>query len=191
MGGYPFTLLKIRICLLYRLVFSCQREHFQSFGGVQKKNAVIKQFLEEVKWGELDYLIIDTPPGTSDEHITIGTLLRDHGADGAVLVTTPQAVSLSDVAKEINFCQRIGLPVLGLVENMSGYQCPCCNEITNIFSTGGGESLCNLMSVPFMGRIPIDPEICDSAEKGEVLKLKKSIQPLETFVANGCRIPTA
>lgn len=88
---------------------------------------MIKQFLQDVCWGELDYLIIDTPPGTSDEHISITEYLRQFNPDGAVVVTTPQGVALADVRKELNFCKKVKLPVLGVVENMSGFICPHCS----------------------------------------------------------------
>ncbi|CAJ0751933.1 19695_t:CDS:2 [Entrophospora sp. SA101] len=106
-----------------------------------KKNAMIKQFLSDVTWGNLDYLIIDTPPGTSDEHISIVEYLKDVNPDGAVIVTTPQ------------------LPILGVIENMSGFVCPHCEECTNLFSTGGGESLAQEFDVEFLGRVPIDPSL--------------------------------
>ena len=93
-----------------------------------RKTAMIRQFVEDVYWGtHLDFLLIDTPPGTSDEHISIAEMLAKCNPDGAIVVTTPQEVSISDVRKEINFCQRTNIPILGIVENMSGYCCPCCN----------------------------------------------------------------
>ncbi|KAJ3393209.1 cytosolic Fe-S cluster assembly factor cfd1 [Lobulomyces angularis] len=122
-----------------------------------KKNAMIKQFLSDVSWGELDYLIIDTPPGTSDEHISLVEFLRGQNLDGAVVVTTPQAVSLADVRKELNFCKKVEVPVLGVIENMSGFVCPHCAECSDIFSKGGGEKMANDFKVPFLGSIPIDP----------------------------------
>lgn len=118
-----------------------------------RKNGLIKQFLTDVTWGELDALIIDTPPGTSDEHLSIVTYLQDAKIDGAIIVTTPQdawlfffcsrgqsseEVSLMDVRKEINFCRRVSLPVLGVVENMSGYACPSCGHTERIFSPSTG-----------------------------------------------------
>ncbi|KAJ1720161.1 cytosolic Fe-S cluster assembly factor cfd1 [Coemansia erecta] len=124
-----------------------------------KKNAMIKQFLSDVYWGTLDYLLIDTPPGTSDEHLAAVEYLQEWNPDGAVIVTTPQAVALSDVKKEISFCHKVGLPVLGLIENMSGFVCPHCAECTNVFSTGGGEGLAKHMDVRFLGRAPIDPSL--------------------------------
>ncbi|KAI8080991.1 cytosolic Fe-S cluster assembly factor CFD1 [Thamnidium elegans] len=92
-----------------------------------KKNAMIKQFLQDVYWGELDYLLIDTPPGTSDEHIGIVEYLKEFNPDGAVIVTTPQGVAIADVRKEISFCNKVKLPILGVVENMSGFVCPHCS----------------------------------------------------------------
>ncbi|KAJ3210296.1 Nucleotide-binding protein 2, partial [Clydaea vesicula] len=100
-----------------------------------KKNAMIKQFLSDVSWGELDYLIIDTPPGTSDEHISLVEFLRGQNLDGAVVVTTPQAVSLADVRKELNFCKKVEVPVLGVIENMSGFVCPHCALFVHIISS--------------------------------------------------------
>ncbi|KAG0761820.1 hypothetical protein G6F57_006036 [Rhizopus arrhizus] len=123
-----------------------------------KKNAMIKQFLQDVYWGELDYLLIDTPPGTSDEHISVVEYLKSCNPDGAVIVTTPQAVAIADVRKEISFCRKVNLPILGVVENMSGYVCPHCADCTNIFSSGGGESMAKEQNIDFLGRVPIDPK---------------------------------
>ena len=108
-----------------------------------KKNAMIKQFLTDVCWTDRDVLVIDTPPGTSDEHITVMENLKNASVkvDGAVMVTTPQAVAIGDVRRELAFCKKAGLKVLGIVENMSGYVCENCQECTNIFSKGGGEAL--------------------------------------------------
>jgi len=119
-----------------------------------RKYHMIKQFLKDVQWGTLDYLIIDSPPGTGDEPLSIVQLLEN--ADGAVIVTTPQEVALSDVRKCINFCGQLNLPVLGVLENMSGFVCPKCGEITDIFKSGGGEKMAEEMNVPFLGKIPID-----------------------------------
>ncbi|KAJ8923325.1 hypothetical protein NQ315_001883 [Exocentrus adspersus] len=124
-----------------------------------KKTAMVKQFLTDVCWGDLDYLIIDTPPGTSDEHITVMENLKTVKCDGAILVTTPQQVSIEDVRKEITFCKKTGIHILGLIENMSGFVCPHCTECTNIFSKGGGESLAELAKIPFLGTLPIDPRV--------------------------------
>nr|CAI5828177.1 unnamed protein product [Callosobruchus analis] len=124
-----------------------------------KKTAMVKQFLTDVLWGDLDFLIIDTPPGTSDEHITVMENLKAVKCDGAVIVTTPQSIAIEDVRKEITFCKKTGISVLGIIENMSGYVCPHCTECTNIFSTGGGQSLAQLANVPFLGVLPIDTKL--------------------------------
>ncbi|KAK3705181.1 hypothetical protein QZH41_013962, partial [Actinostola sp. cb2023] len=114
-----------------------------------KKNAMIKQFLTDVCWGELDFLIIDTPPGTSDEHITVVENLRQYNPDGAILVTTPQGMAITDVRREVTFCHKTKIPVIGMIENMSGFVCPPCSECTNVFSKGGGEALAQECKVPF------------------------------------------
>ncbi|KAI8911508.1 P-loop containing nucleoside triphosphate hydrolase protein [Gorgonomyces haynaldii] len=134
-----------------------------------KKNGLIKQFLKDVDWGELDFMVVDTPPGTSDEHMSIVTYLKDTGIDGAVLVTTPQEIALQDVRKEINFCKKVGIRIIGVVENMSGFVCPNCTVETPIFapSTGGARQMCQQMDVPFLGSIPIDPRIAKSCDFGE------------------------
>ncbi|NXD31924.1 NUBP2 factor, partial [Spelaeornis formosus] len=131
-----------------------------------RKNALIKQFITDVAWGDLDFLLVDTPPGTSDEHISTVEALRPHQPLGAILVTTPQAVSVGDVRRELTFCRKAGLRVLGIVENMSGFVCPHCSECTNIFSKGGGEELAKHAGVPFLGRIPLDPQLSQSLEEG-------------------------
>ncbi|MDO9542706.1 MAG: iron-sulfur cluster carrier protein MrpORP [Kiritimatiellia bacterium] len=129
------------------------------------KMGVIKQFLKDVEWGELDYLIIDLPPGTGDEPLSVCQLVKN--ADGAVIVTTPQDVATADVRRSITFCRQLSLPVLGVVENMSGFVCPKCGAVTNIFKTGGGERLASEMEVPFLGRIPIDPAIGQACDDGK------------------------
>ena len=134
------------------------------------KFGVIKQFLGEVEWGELDYLVVDSPPGTGDEPLTIAQLIDD--ADGAVIVTTPQDVALIDVRKCINFCRQLSLPVIGVVENMSGFSCPHCGEKTEIFKSGGGRSMAEDMGVPFLGQIPVDSGIVTASDDGEPYILK-------------------
>lgn len=134
-----------------------------------KKTAMIRQFLEDVFWSELDYLLIDTPPGTSDEHIALAEILLrvlDSKRDGAVIVTTPQGVALSDVRKEISFCRKTNIPIIGVVENMSGFVCPCCGELSNIFSSGGGEQLAAQYNLQLLGRIPLDPKLCEALDAG-------------------------
>ncbi|XP_042293746.1 cytosolic Fe-S cluster assembly factor NUBP2 isoform X1 [Sceloporus undulatus] len=131
-----------------------------------KKNALIKQFVTDVTWGELDFLVVDTPPGTSDEHISAVEALRPYKPLGAILVTTPQAVSVGDVRRELTFCKKTGLRVLGIVENMSGFVCPHCSECTNLFSKGGGQELADHAGVPFLGCVPLDPQLSQSLEAG-------------------------
>ena len=136
-----------------------------------KKTAMVRQFLSDVHWGSLDYLLIDTPPGTSDEHISlVETLLKQATPEqlaGAVIVTTPQAISVSDVKKEINFCRKTGVNILGVVENMAGFVCPNCSECTNVFSKGGGEAMAKEFEVPFLGNVPIDPMFIRLIEEGK------------------------
>lgn len=134
-----------------------------------KKTAMIRQFIKDVVWGKLDYLIIDTPPGTSDEHISIAEELRELKPDGAVLVTTPQEIAAADVRKELNFCRKVNFRVLGVVENMSGYTCPHCSECTNIFSKGGGEALAKQFDVPFLGCVPLDSKFIKLVESQQIV----------------------
>jgi ATP-binding protein involved in chromosome partitioning len=128
------------------------------------KYHMIKQFLKDVDWGDLDFLIVDSPPGTGDEPLSIVQLLEN--ADGAIIVTTPQEVALSDVRKCITFCRNLRLPILGVLENMSGFVCPKCGEKTDVFKSGGGEIMASQMQVPFLGRIPIDPQIVQACDSG-------------------------
>lgn len=131
------------------------------------KIGVIKQFLRDVEWGDLDYLIADLPPGTGDEPLSMCQLIDD--IDGAVIVTTPQEVALADVRKSINFCRKLKLPVLGVIENMSGFVCPDCGKVTDIFKRGGGENMCKQMKVPFAGRIPLTSEIVEAGDCGSLI----------------------
>ncbi|CAM8962512.1 unnamed protein product [Rhodiola kirilowii] len=167
-----------------------------------RKNGLIKQFLKDVDWGELDFLIVDAPPGTSDEHISIVQFLQTTGIDGSIIVTTPQQVSLIDVRKEVSFCKKVNLNVLGVVENMSGLSQPLTNfkftklnskgdqedisdwalkyinenapELLNVIacsevfdsSGGGAAKMCDEMDVPFLGKVPLDPQLCKAAEEG-------------------------
>ncbi|KAF2671979.1 cytosolic Fe-S cluster assembly factor NBP35 [Microthyrium microscopicum] len=134
-----------------------------------KKNGLIKRFLKDVEWGELDLLLVDTPPGTSDEHLSIQSFLTAAGVDGAILVTTPQEVALLDVRKELDFCRKAKIPVIGIVENMAGFVCPNCTNESQIFkaSTGGARKLCEDENVPFLGSVPLDPRIGQACDFGE------------------------
>jgi Mrp family chromosome partitioning ATPase len=128
------------------------------------KHSLIKQFLGEVAWGELDYLIIDLPPGTGDEALSVSHVLKN--VDGAVVVTTPQEVALLDSRKSITFCREIKVPCIGVVENMSGLYCPHCDQLIDLFKSGGGERIAQEMKVPFLGRIPLDPQMVMSTDDG-------------------------
>jgi len=139
------------------------------------KHGVIKQFLSTVDWGGLDYLIVDCPPGTGDEPLSVVQLLEN--ADGAVIVTTPQDVALADVRKSITFCRQINLPVIGVVENMSGFSCPHCGEVVDIFKSGGGMQMASQMNVPFLGRIPLDPAMVGSGDAGQPIVEHQAASP--------------
>ena len=128
------------------------------------KMHLIEQFLRDVDWGKLDYLVVDAPPGTGDESLSICQLVPD--ADGAIIVTTPQEVSVLDVRKCITFCRQVKTPVLGVVENMSGFTCPHCGEKVNLFKSGGGEKMAKEMEVAYLGSIPIDPGIVEGGDAG-------------------------
>ncbi len=129
------------------------------------KYGVIRQFLSDVDWGELDYLIIDSPPGTGDEPLTICQLIEN--PDGAIVVTTPQDVALIDVRKSISFCKQLNMPVIGVIENMSGFVCPHCGKETDIFKNGGGKKMAGETSVPYLGSIPIESRITASGDSGK------------------------
>ena len=131
--------------------------------GPMKMNA-IRQFLADVSWGELDVLVIDSPPGTGDEPLSVCQLLGT--VDGAIVVTTPQKVSAVDVRKSISFCRELKVPVLGVVENMSGFVCPNCGTVTAVLREGGGRRIAEDMGVPFLGSIPLDPRIAESGDAG-------------------------
>ncbi len=128
------------------------------------KMGAIKQFLGEIEWGELDYLIIDSPPGTGDEPLSVCQLIPE--ADGSIIVTTLQDVALIDSRKAVRFSQALRIPVLGIVENMSGFNCPHFGKPIDLFKVGGGERAAHSLGVPFLGRIPIDPKIVDSGDNG-------------------------
>lgn len=129
------------------------------------KHNVIKQFVCDVEWGQLDYLIVDCPPGTGDEPLSIVNLLGT--PDGAVIITTPQQVAVTDVKKCITFCRHLELPILGLIENMSGFVCPHCNEVTTIFGDDGGKQLAKSFNIPLLGSIPLDPDMVPAADTGK------------------------
>ncbi len=129
------------------------------------KHGVIEQFVNKVMWGNLDYLIVDCPPGTGDEALSITQTLKN--ANGAIVVTTPQEVSVVDVKKCISFCNKIKLPVIGVIENMAGLICPHCNKKIDIFTYGGGEKVSKEFAVKFLGSVPIDPEVARTGDIGK------------------------
>ena len=127
------------------------------------KYSAIQQFIGEVEWGELDFLIIDSPPGTGDEPLTVAQTISDAKA---IIVTTPQEVSLADVRKSISFCKTLKMNIFGLVENMSGFACPHCNEMIELFGTGGGEKTAREAGIRFLGRIPFDQNVVACGDDG-------------------------
>ncbi len=139
------------------------------------KYKAIQQFLKDVDWGDLDYLIIDSPPGTGDEPLTLCQLIRE--LDGALIVTTPQKVAAMDVLKSITFCKTLKVPVLGVIENMSGFACPKCGEVTQILRSGGGMRISKEMNVPFPGAIPIDPQIAVACDSGQAFLTEYQSSP--------------
>ncbi|NCB01543.1 MAG: ATP-binding protein, partial [Spirochaetia bacterium] len=128
------------------------------------KNQMIEQFLNDVDWGDIDYLIVDNPPGTGDEPLSTAQTLKGKGE--AILVTTPQLVSTADVSRSINFCLKLDLSIIGLIENMSGFVCPSCHTTTNIFRSGGGEKLSKYYRVPLLGTIALDANVGIAGDVG-------------------------
>lgn len=129
-----------------------------------RKYGIIRQFLKDVAWGRLDYLVVDSPPGTGDEPLSIAQLVGSPA--GAVVVTTPQDLSISDVRRCVSFCNALSLPILGIVENMSGYICPKCGQRSDLFKAGGGKALAEELDLPLLGQIPIDPQVVISGDAG-------------------------
>nr|WP_244154330.1 Mrp/NBP35 family ATP-binding protein [Desulfospira joergensenii] len=127
------------------------------------KHTAIRQFIGDVDWGPLDFLIIDSPPGTGDEPLTIANLIQDARA---IIVTTPQEVALADVRKSIRFCREVDMEIFGLVENMSGFACPCCGRVLDPFGTGGGQRTAIEAGIPFLGKIPMDPAVVACGDAG-------------------------
>jgi len=127
------------------------------------KTNMIRQFISNVPWGKLDVLVMDAPPGTGDEPLTVAQTVPEAAA---VIVTTPQEISLADVRKSVRFCRQLNMQVAGIVENMSGLSCPHCGGVIDLFKSGGGERLADVAGVPFLGRIPLDPDLVLSGEEG-------------------------
>ncbi|MCK4884727.1 Mrp/NBP35 family ATP-binding protein [Candidatus Bathyarchaeota archaeon] len=139
------------------------------------KMRAIQQFLSEIAWGELDFLFIDLPPGTGDEPLSVLKCLPE--MDGVVIVTIPSEVSQNVVVKAITFSRQLNVPVIGVVENMSGFVCPDCGKETHIFRTGGGEKVAQEYSVPFLGSIPLDPRVCEASDLGHPFIMENPDSP--------------
>ncbi len=154
------------------------------------KIGVIRQFIADIEWSDPDFLIIDSPPGTGDEPLTVAQTISD---SRAIIVTTPQEISLADVRKSINFCEKVNMEILGIVENMSGLICPYCGKEINLFKKRGGEEIAKVRGLRFLGRIPIDPKVVESGDKGDVsfldnkeLDFTKAITEISNKVEDIC-----
>ncbi|MCM2266541.1 MAG: Mrp/NBP35 family ATP-binding protein [Elusimicrobiales bacterium] len=145
------------------------------------KLGVLKQFLSDVKWGDLDALIIDAPPGTGDEPLTICQLIPE--MTGAVVVTTGQQVALLDSRKAVNFLKTLGIPVLGILENMTAFHCPHCSKEVNLFKTGGGAQAARELGVPFLGSVPFAPAMVDAGDEGRFFAVERPEAPPSAALA--------
>ena len=145
------------------------------------KYSAIKQFIGDVEWGNLDYLIIDSPPGTGDEPLTIAQTIPDAKA---IIVTTPQEVALADVRKSINFCKTVKIEIFGLIENMSGYTCPHCSEMVELFGSGGGEKTAYAAGIKFLGRIPFDSKMVACGDSGTSFQAQYQDSPVTKVFAD-------
>jgi ATP-binding protein involved in chromosome partitioning len=139
------------------------------------KMKAIQQFLFDITWGELEFLFIDLPPGTGDEPLSVMQLIPD--LDGVIIVTIPSEVSQVVVKKAVTFARQLHVPIIGLIENMSGFACPKCGTVARIFRIGGGQKIAGDMSVPFLGSIPIDPEICEDSDNGRPFIIEHADSP--------------
>lgn len=157
------------------------------------KMRLIQQFLSDIVWGDLDYLFIDLPPGTGDEPLTVVQLIPD--MDGVVIVTMPSEVSEAVVKKSVTFAKQAGIPIIGIIENMSGFVCPDCGAKIDIFRAGAGKRIARDPSVPYLGNIPIDPQICNDSDNGvpftvanpaapSAKAFKEIVEKIEHFVEN-------
>ena len=168
--------------------FTGDRDNPVVWRGPLKHNA-ISQFVGEVEWGHLDFLVVDLPPGTGDEPLSVAHVIKD--VDGAVIVTTPQDVALLDSRKAVTFSRMLHIPVIGIVENMSGLECPHCHQEIPLFKIGGGETAARDMKVPFLGRIPIDPEMVTDCDRGMPLVMSHpSSEAAKAFQNIASRVKT-
>ncbi len=161
------------------------------------KMSAIRQFLADIDWGELDILLIDLPPGTGDEPLSIAQLLPK--MSGVIIVTIPSEISQFVVKKAVTFAKRLNLPIIGILENMSGFVCPKCGAEIDIFQSGGGKKIAQEMSIPFLGSIPIDQKICAETDQGASFILQSPNLPaskafgeivkrVEDFLKDGGRL---
>jgi ATP-binding protein involved in chromosome partitioning len=162
MGMVPVEALP-NLKVISMAFFIGDRDNPVVWRGPLKHNA-ISQFLGEAEWGNLDFLIVDLPPGTGDEPLSVAHLIKN--VDGALIVTTPQEVALLDSRKAVTFSRMLGIPVIGIVENMSGLICPHCHKEIPLFKKGGGEKAARDLKVPFLGNIPVDPEVVTDCDRG-------------------------
>jgi ATP-binding protein involved in chromosome partitioning len=144
------------------------------------KSGVIRQFIGDVLWGDLDFLLIDAPPGTGDEPLSVAQTITEAKA---VIVTTPQDVALSDVRKSINFCRVINMDAVGLVENMGPFECPCCGETLALFKSGGGQATADKMEIPFLGTLPFDPMVVKTCDAGQAIQLESAAPAFMAAIA--------
>ena len=173
----PFEVGKLKVVSLGLMLES--RDSPVIWRGPLKMKA-IQQLLEQTEWNNLDYFIADLPPGTGDEPLSIVQLLKK--VDGAIIVTTPQDVALESVRKSISFARSLNVPILGIIENMSGFRCPYCGKTSYIFKQGGGERLAKEMGVRFLGKIPIDARIVEEEDEGKILKNPDCLELFEDIV---------
>ena len=145
------------------------------------KHSAIRQFVADVEWGELDFLIIDAPPGTGDEPLSVVQTIKDAKA---IIVTTPQEVALADIRKSINFCKTVKMEIFGLIENMSGFACPHCGEKIDLFGSGGGERTADAMGVTFLGKIPFDLNVVACGDTGVSFQEKYKDSPVTKAFAD-------
>lgn len=134
------------------------------------KTKAVKQFITDISWGDCDYLIIDSPPGTGDEPLSVAQIIKE---SKAIIVTTPQEVSILDIRKSVTFCNQVSMPVLGIIENMSSLICPYCHQKIDLFSSGGGEKAAEDMNIPFLGKVPIEPDIVKDSDMGKPFVLNR------------------
>ena len=149
-----------------------------------RKTNLVKSFVKDVFWGRLDYLLFDLPPGTSDEHLTCSKMLENVKLDGVLLVTTPHKIGTDTMCKCVDFCKKMSLPVLGVIENMSGYVCSCCHKMTEVYPEGGaGEVLEREMGVKRIGKVPMEPELAALGEGGQIVEecIEKIVKYFESF----------